>query len=410
MVIVPRVLLAVALAGHPDTAVSFHYAEGPSSVSFSDGSAPKQALLVANDLHNGWTVDTYQSVQGGGLFSNPSSRAVLIAGFALTLLLSSLALVLGTGRARAREKLELRTRELRFLALHDPLTKLPNRALILDRTEQMIARSRRTGIPCAIMFLDLDDFKDINDTLGHSVGDELLVAVSARLATVLRDGDTVGRLGGDEFVLLIEDASLSVERRWSPSASSRSCATPFEVAGYHLPLSVQASIGVAAGSGSSPEELLRDADIALYRAKAAGKGCAAVFAPSMQTAVQDQRHLYTGSSSRTRSGPVLSPLSADDRSSDERVHRSRRRSSVGATPRRASSGPMPSSRRSRGAASSSLSACGCCKKRAGREQPGWRKDIASRSRSTCRPGSSNETGSSRTYTNPFPPADSTLAS
>ena len=293
MVIVPRVLLAAALAGHPDTSVSFHYADGPSSVSFSEGSAPKQALVVVNDLHNGWTVDTYQSVQGGGLFSNPSSRAALIAGFALTLLLSSLALVLGTGRARAREKLELRTSELRFLALHDPLTKLPNRALILDRTEQMIARSRRTGIPCAIMFLDLDDFKDINDTLGHSVGDQLLVAVSARLATVLRDGDTVGRLGGDEFVLLIEDASLSVGAEVVAERILEVLRAPFEIAGYHLPLSVQASIGVAAGSGSSPEELLRDADIALYRAKAAGKGCAAVFAPSMQTAVEDQRHLYT---------------------------------------------------------------------------------------------------------------------
>jgi diguanylate cyclase (GGDEF)-like protein len=293
MVIVPRVLLSAALAGHPDTSVSFHYGAGRSSATFTEGSAPKNALMVVNNLHNGWTVDTLESVQGAGLFSNPSSRAALIAGFALTLFLSSLALVLGTGRARAREKLEVRTRELRFLALHDPLTKLPNRALILDRTEQMIARSRRTGISCAIMFLDLDDFKDINDTLGHSVGDELLVAVSARLSTVLRDGDTVGRLGGDEFVLLIEDASLSVGVEVVAERILEVLRAPFQISGYHLPLSVQASIGVAAGNRSTPEELLRDADIALYRAKAAGKGCAAVFAPSMQTAVEDQRHLYT---------------------------------------------------------------------------------------------------------------------
>ena len=90
----------------------------------------------------------------------------------------ALALVLGTGRSRAREKLELRTAELQFLALHDPLTMLPNRALIVDRIEQMVARCRRTDLPCAVMFLDLDDFKDINDTLGHAVGDQVFTAVA----------------------------------------------------------------------------------------------------------------------------------------------------------------------------------------------------------------------------------------
>ena len=99
--------------------------------------------------------------------------------------------------------------QLAFLATHDALTGLPNRTLILDRVEQMLARSRRSQAPVAALFVDLDNFKSINDTLGHGVGDELLRAVAARLDGVVRAADALGRLGGDEFVVVSEDLSIA---------------------------------------------------------------------------------------------------------------------------------------------------------------------------------------------------------
>ncbi len=111
-------------------------------------------------------------------------------------------------RKRTDEELTRREEELAFLATHDPLTGLPNRTLILARVEQMLARSARSQTPVAALFIDLDNFKSINDTLGHGVGDELLQAVAARLQGVVREADALGRLGGDEFVVIAEELSL----------------------------------------------------------------------------------------------------------------------------------------------------------------------------------------------------------
>jgi diguanylate cyclase (GGDEF)-like protein len=171
------------------------------------------------------------------------------------------------------------------------LTGLPNRALILDRLDQVLARGRREHVPVAALFIDLDDFKDINDTLGHAVGDELLVAVGARLTTALREGDTVGRLGGDEFVVLAEGASLTEGTQIVADRLLEVLAATFDVPGSELPLSVTASIGIAEGNRSSAGRLLQDADIALYEAKAAGKARAVTFAPAMREAVDGHRLL-----------------------------------------------------------------------------------------------------------------------
>src|ERR1700684_304315 len=114
-----------------------------------------------------------------------------------------------TERRRADEELTRREEELAFLATHDPLTGLPNRTLILDRVEQMLARAVRSQARVAALFIDVDNFKSINDTLGHGVGDELLRAVAARLEGVVRDIDALGRLGGDEFVIVAEELSLA---------------------------------------------------------------------------------------------------------------------------------------------------------------------------------------------------------
>ena len=181
--------------------------------------------------------------------------------------------------------------QIRFQAVHDTLTGLPNRALILDRTEQMLARARRSYVPVAALFIDLDGFKDVNDSLGHGVGDQLLQAVTARLAATMRESDSIGRLGGDEFVVLVDGSTLDAAPELIAERLLEVLREPFEMeASPSGLLTLTASIGIAAGTRPTATELLRDADIALYRAKEAGKDRFVVFRPEMHTAVQD-RHL-----------------------------------------------------------------------------------------------------------------------
>jgi diguanylate cyclase (GGDEF)-like protein len=194
-------------------------------------------------------------------------------------------------RQRAHEELTRRQEELAFLATHDALTGLPNRTLILDRVEQMLVRSRRSQTPVAALFIDLDNFKSINDTLGHGAGDELLRAVAVRLDGVVRDIDALGRLGGDEFVIVAEGMSLSAGPELIAERLLDALKQPFELQGSDNRLTVTASVGIAAGDRVSAEELLRDADIAMYRAKWDGKNRHVVFESGMQDAVQSRMEL-----------------------------------------------------------------------------------------------------------------------
>jgi diguanylate cyclase (GGDEF)-like protein len=183
---------------------------------------------------------------------------------------------------------------IRHQSLHDPLTGLPNRALIIDRAEQMLARARRNRSASAVLFLDLDGFKEVNDTLGHGVGDQLLCSVASRLATALRSNDTVGRLGGDEFVVLTDGLSLDAGPEVVAERLLDVLRSPFELDGRDRPLMVSASIGIALGDRECADDLLRDADIALYSAKASGKNCFRIFADEMQAAVTDRADLTHG--------------------------------------------------------------------------------------------------------------------
>lgn len=170
--------------------------------------------------------------------------------------------------------------QLRHQALHDPLTGLANRGLVVDRATQMLARARRAGGEVHALFVDLDDFKAVNDTLGHTAGDELLQVVSRRIESVLRGGETVGRLGGDEFVVLVESPASD----GGPVAVARrviaALAEPVDVGGGPAP--VRCSIGIAAAGGHGADELLADADLAMYRAKASGKDRFVVYDPAMR--------------------------------------------------------------------------------------------------------------------------------
>ncbi len=195
-------------------------------------------------------------------------------------------------RQRTDEELARREEELGFLATHDALTGLPNRTLILDRVEQMLARSARNQTPVAALFVDLDNFKSINDTLGHAVGDELLKAVTARLDGVIRDADALGRLGGDEFVVISEELSMSVGPELIAERLLDALKHPFNLgADKETRVTVTASIGIAMGERISAEDLLRDADIAMYRAKWDGKNRYVVFETGMQDTMQNRMEL-----------------------------------------------------------------------------------------------------------------------
>jgi diguanylate cyclase (GGDEF)-like protein len=174
--------------------------------------------------------------------------------------------------SHARDHSELRDASERFRlqSLHDPLTGLPNRALLLDRLEQALQRSRRSHRAVAVMFADLDRFKRVNDLYGHGVGDELLVAFSARLKESLRESDTAGRLSGDEFVVVCEDLSDEADAEAIGSKLKGLLEAPFELSTGTI--SMTASIGIAfAGVGDAvAEALLEDADTAMYQAKRRG--------------------------------------------------------------------------------------------------------------------------------------------
>jgi diguanylate cyclase (GGDEF)-like protein len=194
-------------------------------------------------------------------------------------------------RQRTDEELSRREEELSFLATHDALTGLPNRTLILDRTKQMLARSRRNQTPAAALFVDLDNFKDINDTLGHGAGDELLRGVAARLDGVIRETDALGRLGGDEFVVITEALSLDAGPELVAERLLDALQHPFAIADGETSVVVTASVGIAIGDGGSAEDLLRNADIAMYRAKWEGRSRFAVFESAMRETVRNRVEL-----------------------------------------------------------------------------------------------------------------------
>ena len=162
--------------------------------------------------------------------------------------------------------------QLRHQAFHDALTGLPNRALFMDRVSHALNRTRDGALDLAVIFLDLDDFKAINDTLGHHAGDEVLRNVADRLRSTLRASDTAARMGGDEFAILLEGAP----ERFATMAAQRileRLREPWSVGGTQV--SIDSSAGIATSTSAataSADEMLRNADIAMYAAKAQGKG------------------------------------------------------------------------------------------------------------------------------------------
>jgi diguanylate cyclase (GGDEF)-like protein len=294
IVVVPQVLLDSALQGHPGVAVALHDTSGSKVLAFTAGRASHGAVRMSINLQNGSTAETYAVIGSAGVFANGNSRALLVGGILLSAVMFLLALVLLTGRWRALRLVSEKTEQLSFQAMHDTLTGLPNRALVLDRAEQMLARARRQDTPIATMFIDVDGFKHVNDTFGHAAGDQFLQIIAARLSSVVRETDTVGRLGGDEFVVLVEGETMSAGAELVAERLLTVLRQPVEFDGaLGRPQSCSVSIGVAVGQRSTADELLRDADLAMYQAKQAGKDRYVLFDESMQTDSADRIELDT---------------------------------------------------------------------------------------------------------------------
>jgi diguanylate cyclase (GGDEF)-like protein/PAS domain S-box-containing protein len=203
-------------------------------------------------------------------------------------------LVINSRDVTERKAAEL---ELEHQALHDGVTALPNRSLLVDRLELAGARMRRNHSRTAVLFLDLDQFKVINDSLGHSLGDEVLVEVAKRLQSVVRQPDTVARFGGDEFVVLCEDVEDPAAAEALAGRLHEVLTPPFVVANHRLHVSASIGVTTAAGDDGTPDDMIRDADAAMYRAKHRGQGQTCVFDDDMRGAAV--RRLETESELRS---------------------------------------------------------------------------------------------------------------
>ncbi len=220
------------------------------------------------------------------------SKVALIAASMMT----SLLIVLGYSVPAAVAFRRIRERwkaedQIRFLAMHDPLTGLPNRVQLQNRLEQALARAKRRETLLAVMCIDLDRFKEVNDTLGHKAGDALLMEASDRLRDSVRETDTVARVGGDEFVVIADDLD---EPNDAIPLARRICeqlARTFDIEGHSLAISGSVGISFAPTEGTEVKTLLNNADLALYRAKSDGRNAYRFFEPEMDRAVQHRRSL-----------------------------------------------------------------------------------------------------------------------
>jgi diguanylate cyclase (GGDEF)-like protein/PAS domain S-box-containing protein len=197
-------------------------------------------------------------------------------------------IVLNSRDVSEREALE---GQLRHQAFHDSLTDLANRALFRDRVEHALVRAKRRKEKLAVLYLDLDNFKTVNDSLGHPTGDALLAEIAACLLGCVRGGDTVARLGGDEFGILLEDATGEHAPEVVAESIGAALRAPVRVNGHNVLVSASIGISDADDTNDGVDELLRNADVAMYAAKAHGKGRAERFAPEMYTAVRERLEL-----------------------------------------------------------------------------------------------------------------------
>ena len=185
-------------------------------------------------------------------------------------------------------------KRLSFLATHDPLTGLPNRRLLKDRIEQALTVSSRLGQSLVVMLIDVDDFKRVNDTLGHSAGDELLKQISARIVSILRQSDTLARFGGDEFVVVMQTYQMLSRFDFVAEKILTEITKPFDIFDHELYVNVSLGLSLFPDDGQDTETLVRNADMALYFAKSCGKNTYRYFSQEMNDQIQMRIDMASG--------------------------------------------------------------------------------------------------------------------
>ena len=221
--------------------------------------------------------------------------AILVAVITLAVLGIALLVAILDARMAARtsvlsSSLAIANEELIKLALHDTLTKLPNRILLQDRLEQALEKAERKHLHFAVMFMDLDGFKAVNDAYGHHTGDQLLIEIAQRIRGSLRSRDTVARIGGDEFVLVIELDDLT-DAAAIADKLIRAIDQPVQIAGHRLCVTTSVGVAMYPEDGRTPHALLTNADAAMYHAKSGGSNAYSFFEPSMNANAQEQLQL-----------------------------------------------------------------------------------------------------------------------
>ncbi len=186
------------------------------------------------------------------------------------------------------------SQKMSHLAQHDYLTDLPNRLLLNDRLSQAIAAARRSHLKLAVLFVDLDRFKHVNDSLGHAVGDELLLSIAARLVSCVRDSDTVSRQGGDEFVILLSSIAHADDAAFSGQKLISAGALPHHIGGHNLQITLSVGISVYPDDGSDADTLIKNADIAMLHAKDNGRNNFQFFKPSMNERAFERQSIESG--------------------------------------------------------------------------------------------------------------------
>jgi diguanylate cyclase (GGDEF)-like protein len=250
------------------------------------------ALSVAAGNHPGSTVDEALAAQAKLLKPRESGTALHTASGGRVISITFDPLPDG-GWISVYEDITARRKseeEIVFLAHHDALTRLPNRVLFLEKLDHALAQAER-GLWFALLYLDLDQFKAVNDTLGHPIGDSLLCAVAQRLRDKVRDTDTVARLGGDEFAIIQFDVSLPADAATLAERIASAIGAPYEIDGNRVVIGTSVGIAVAPGDGRNSIQLMKNADLALYRAKREGRGKWLFFEPAMDVAAQAKRSL-----------------------------------------------------------------------------------------------------------------------
>jgi diguanylate cyclase (GGDEF)-like protein len=251
------------------------------------GRAPEPASTVHQDLGAGWSVDVSRTLHPVDTVGATTPGAVLAGGLIGSLLLALL-IAIGGSLASVAARLRLRTSELHEQATRDPLTGMANRAEIRENLHNRIEANASTGGATGVLHVDLDDFKAVNDSLGHAAGDDLLRAAAARLSGCMRESDAIARIGGDEFVVVLGGPVDEATTHGVATRLLEVMRAPFHLPGAPSPVRTTVTIGATVCEGRTADGALQDANLALHQAKASGKNSIHVFHPQLAE-LQKQR-------------------------------------------------------------------------------------------------------------------------